>query len=107
MKKLFLFVFAMAFIAVLALAAVVGFWATTPLRSAGAPIQYEVAEGSNLTRISGDLAKAHVIRWPELLRLYGRFDGRAGELKAGLYEFEAGLTPLDVYDKLVKGKVGS
>jgi UPF0755 protein len=42
---------------------------------------------------------------PRLFQLLARITGHGADLKAGRLQFETGVTPLDVIDKLAKGEV--
>lgn len=87
-------------------AIVYNWWTSPPPASQESKaIEYEVMEGTTLGRVADDLAKAGVLRFPLLFRLYGRAAGLSGKMKAGFYAIETGLLPREVMEKLVKGKV--
>lgn len=63
-----------------------------------------VAKGQNLNQIISTLNEQGVVegRWFKWLV---RFEGAANKIQAGEYEFSAGLTPVQILDFLLKGKV--
>lgn len=63
-----------------------------------------VAKGQNLNQIISTLNEQGVVegRWFKWLV---RFEGVANKIQAGEYEFSAGLTPVQILDFLLKGKV--
>ncbi len=73
------------------------------------PIQqtqhYELKPGSNFVRVVNELKQAGMISQSRYLRWYGRFTGKARQIKAGEYEIPVGLTPRQLLDMMVIGKV--
>ena len=63
-----------------------------------------VAKGQNLDQVISTLNEQGVVegRWFKWLV---RFEGAANKIQAGEYEFSAGLTPVQILDFLLKGKV--
>jgi UPF0755 protein len=82
----------------------------TPARSAPAPGTFEVAEGETLASVSrrleadGFLARRGLAGASALVG-WARLRGVDRDIKSGEYEFEAGLTPLQILDRLVAGQV--
>jgi UPF0755 protein len=66
---------------------------------------FEIRPGAPFRQVADDLAERGIIGEPELLRLYARLAGRAGNVQAGEYLIEAGLTPRELLDKFVSGDV--
>jgi len=71
------------------------------------PHETEVAipSGTSVKGIASQLAAQEVIRTPKMFELYVRAKGMADKLRAGLYDFPAGITMLEVIDRLVEGDV--
>jgi peptidoglycan lytic transglycosylase G len=65
----------------------------------------EVPSGSTVRSISGSLATQQVIRMPKLFELWARGRGLSRSLKAGTYEFPAGMTMGEVLGKLARGEI--
>lgn len=63
-----------------------------------------IEQGQNLNQITSTLDKKGVVdgRWFKWLV---RFEGVANKIQAGEYAFSPGLTPIDILNFLVKGKV--
>ena len=76
-----------------------------PLRIGDEPFVYTVPSGATITEVARDLEAARLIDSALRLELQARWSGAASRIKAGEYAFEPGLTPLDVLDRLVVGKV--
>ncbi|MCI0399908.1 MAG: endolytic transglycosylase MltG [Gammaproteobacteria bacterium] len=68
-------------------------------------IRYAIKPGRTLRTIAYELADLDVLKHPAYLVLVGRLQGNAGKIKSGEYEFEMGMTPLEILDMFVKGKV--
>ena len=76
-----------------------------PLRIGSEPFVYTVPRGASIARVARDLEAERLIDSGLRLELHARWSGVASRIKAGEYAFEPGLTPLDVLDQLVAGKV--
>ncbi len=66
---------------------------------------YEIKPGANFVRVVNELKLAGLIRQSRYLRWYGRLTGKARQIKAGEYEIPVGLTPRQLLDMMVIGKV--
>lgn len=66
---------------------------------------YEVAPGSNFTRLVKDLAQQGVIRKPTYLLWYGKLHGNVDNIGVGEYRLTPQATPLDLVRKLEQGDV--
>ncbi|MCG2633757.1 MAG: endolytic transglycosylase MltG [Gammaproteobacteria bacterium] len=65
----------------------------------------ELSSGTTLRRVAMDLAARGVVSQPDLLVLLGRYRGDAVRLKQGEYQLDAGITPPQLLDQLVAGRV--
>lgn len=79
-------------------------WLQRPLDLTQSPLQVEIAPGSS-ARSTAQALQAAGVQTPSLL-LYAwfRLSGQSRAIKAGLYELDAGITPMRLLDKLVKGE---
>lgn len=68
---------------------------------------YELRPGSTVSTLANDLHKMGYLDKPLYLRLLARWDGSAKKIKAGEYQFSAGMNPRDVLNLLTSGKVMS
>ena len=66
---------------------------------------YELKPGSNFVRVINELKETGMITQSRYLRWYGRLTGKARRIKAGEYEITVGLTPRQMLDMMVIGKV--
>jgi UPF0755 protein len=79
------------------------YYALTTLPLASAPAQFTIASGSSLRSAARHMAGAGILRRPELFELLGRLMGEAGNLKAGVYELERPVTPVELLRKITEG----
>lgn len=101
LTKLFL-----AFLLLLALAAGGMFWwANQPLKLWTSPLDFHVANGSTLRSAIAQMRLAGLRVDPTLLTLLARFNRADTGIKAGSYAVSEGVTPMQLLDKLLKGKV--
>jgi UPF0755 protein len=78
---------------------------TTPFSSTEGPVMIEVQKGWNSGTILERLRKEGVLRDDFVPLAYLKILRRGDSLKAGVYEFDGPLSPIDVIDKLVAGDV--
>ena len=65
----------------------------------------DVAPGTPLSSLARQLNQNGILERPRVFSLYARVKGDATRIKAGEYQLEAGLTPLDLMEKLIAGDV--
>ena len=100
----------LAGLALLAVAALLGSFATWRTLTAPLPVPaeealFEVTAGTPLARLALDLRERGLLPHPRLLTWYARLNGDATRIKAGEYRLTAGTTSLGLLDMLVKGDV--
>ncbi|TNF37261.1 MAG: endolytic transglycosylase MltG, partial [Gammaproteobacteria bacterium] len=66
---------------------------------------YEMKPGASLKRMSQDLATLDVIKRPVYLTWWARINGQAKQIKVGEYQITRGMTPLNLLEAMVQGKV--
>lgn len=96
------------FAILLAIGAIWFFWRAvrTPYKGyEGAKTRVEVRRGQNTSAILANLQKEGVLRDQWIPLVYMKLLRSRDSLKAGVYEFEKPLSPVDVLDKLVRGDV--
>ncbi len=77
----------------------------TPLNLEGKGMTYEIRPGMGLKDVGQELDKRGVIKhWAYLVGL-GQWQGKAHQIKAGEYQFAAGITPQQLLDQIVAGQV--
>ncbi len=102
------FLIKLLFLAVLSLAAAAGglwWWAGQPLELRNAPVDFHIASGSGLRAAINQMRDAGVAVQPSLMLLLARAYGAETGIKAGSYSVGDGVTPRQLLDKLIRGKV--
>ncbi|WP_423193388.1 endolytic transglycosylase MltG [Cupriavidus sp. H18C2] len=92
---------------VFAVAAAGGFawWAHQPLTLSASPVEVIVKPNSGVASVGRQIQRGGVPMDPRLFQLLARVTRHGADLKAGGYQFETGVTPLDVIEKLARGEV--
>jgi UPF0755 protein len=80
-------------------------WAGQPLALRTQPVDFHIANGSGLRAAITQIRAAGVAVEPSLLLLLARVSGAETGIKAGSYSVGEGVTPRQLLDKLVRGKV--
>jgi UPF0755 protein len=78
---------------------------TGPVEELANPLVFEVQEGASLHRVATDLKDIEILRWPRLFTLWGRLKGKAHRVQAGEYLLEPGMSPANILDQFVEGRV--
>jgi len=65
----------------------------------------DVTAGSGFSTITARLQRQGLITQPNIWKIYARLTGKATRVQAGEYQFEPGLSPVAMLDKLVRGDV--
>jgi UPF0755 protein len=95
----------LVFLAGIAFVGWTAWFATSPLRLASSPIEFSIESGMTLKIASQQMSRAGLGFAPWEFTTLGRLLGRAADIKAGSYEVEQGVTPLELLDKLTRGDV--
>ena len=64
-----------------------------------------IQSGTPAKKIAIKLHEAGVLRSPLYFRLYTRLTGKGGAIKAGPYQFNDGMSPAEILNKLVAGDI--
>lgn len=104
MKRWFSRLILIIFFAIAALAGYLFLFVQSPLEIASFPKQITITQGSSIRTINEQLYQEGIIpdKWRFLV--LAKFSGDAGKLKAGVYQIDEPLTPLQLLDKLAKGE---
>ncbi len=68
-------------------------------------VAFEIRSGAAFRQVADDLGDRGIISDPVFFRAYARIAGEAGNIQAGEYVLDAGLTPRTLLDKFVSGEV--
>lgn len=80
-------------------------WANQPLSLRTSPLDFRVVSGSSLRAAITQIQGAGVEVEPTLLALLAKAKRAETSIKAGSYAINQGITPLQLLDKLLQGKV--
>ena len=96
--------FSSIFLAAL-LAVAIGFYATHPLLLPTLPFEFSIKQGSSLKAAAHQLQQDGALPDDRMFVLLARMLGKSSQIKAGNYELETAVTPLDLVEMLTKGNV--
>jgi len=94
---------ALIVVALLAVAIWAVFFASASDKTAGSPVQVEVAKGASTGEIARTLAQSGVIGNANSFRLTARLSGADGRLKVGVYDLKTGMSNREALDALQAG----
>lgn len=80
-------------------------WANAPLHFVSAQLDATLKSRSSLRGVSLQLAQAGIPVAPPLFVVLTRVLGLSSQLKAGNYEFDSGITPYEILQKIARGDV--
>jgi UPF0755 protein len=98
LKKIFVFIFLL----LIAICAGFGYWTTQPISDS--PHEFVIKPGSSLRISAQQISNAGVPIQPVLFELLARLTSQGNKLKAGTFEADAGITPLALLNKIVRGE---
>lgn len=103
--RLLKLLFPIALLAGFLLVAAVAIFAIRPLELKTTPLDFNIPAGIGLRAASRIMAESGIGFAPWQFSLLGRLLGRDSNIKAGSYEVNTGVTPLQLLDKLTLGDV--
>jgi len=77
----------------------------SPLPIPAEGYRHIIPPGTSVTRLAADLQQAGIMPHPFYLRWMARWQGQAGQIKAGEYQFGPGITPGQLLEQVVSGAV--
>lgn len=86
-----------------AAAAWLAYYAHNELELGPVPLQISIKSGSSLRSAAQQMAKAGALSDPLRFEILARLLGESGNLKAGIYELDAPVTPLELLRKITEG----
>jgi len=81
------------------------FFADTPLYTTDKTYIYDLAPGVSAKTLAKDLAVMGVLKRPRLFVMLARYEKSARRLQSGEYKITPGLTPKQLLQQMVAGKV--
>lgn len=88
-----------------ALSGWMAWFAFRPLALPSSPVQLTVTPGTSLKGLTAQLKKVGMLDEGLRFQILGRMMGYAGRVQSGTYSFDQPLTPMQLYDKLMRGEV--
>lgn len=79
-----------------------GYWITQPISDSSH--EFVIKPGSSLRSSAQQMSNAGVPMHPILFELLARLTSQGSKLKAGTFEADAGITPLGLLNKIVRGE---
>lgn len=107
MKKLFIILCLCVFLLSLLVSGVFAYYKyelDRPVLSLDEPKIIEIVPGQSFNTVTKILMTQGVLDTPWIMKIYGRFSGLGGQLKAGEYQLEGELTIPELVDVFVSGK---
>lgn len=95
----------LAVVAALASVAYAAWYLVTPITARAWPAEFRVERGSGLRSATRQIDEAGVALGRVQFETLGRVLGRTQDIKAGSYQLDAPVTPLELLDKLTRGEV--
>jgi len=89
----------------IAVAGWMAYFVTTPLKLPQTPYEFTLKHGSSLRSVARQLVEAKILSEPWSFTALVRFQGKAGEVKAGNYYLEKNPTPLRLFRMITRGDV--
>ena len=86
-------------------AAAIGYYATRPLTLPTQPLEFSLMQGSSLTSAARQMQRAGILTNDWMFVWLARVLGKSTEIKAGTYNLEFPVTPLQLLNILSKGQV--
>ncbi|MDE2117916.1 MAG: endolytic transglycosylase MltG [Betaproteobacteria bacterium] len=87
------------------LAGDMGYYATRPLTLPALPYEFSLKQGTSLKGAAHQLQQEGALPNERMFVLLARLLGKSAQIKAGNYELETAVTPLELLDILTKGQV--
>ena len=80
-------------------------WANQPLQLRSSPLDFRVTAGSSLRSAITQMRESGINVDPSLLAMLARLNRADTSIKAGSYAVKTGVTPMQLLNKLLSGKV--
>lgn len=98
-------VFALAIFAAAAAVTWARAWLAAPISGLDDAMMFEIPRGAAVSEVALLLAERGVLAHPRIFTLYARLTGRAEGIKAGEYELLPGISPAEMLDLFIAGRV--
>ncbi len=82
------------------------YYAYSPLTPATLPLDFSLNQGSSLTTVARQFEQAGLLDNPRLFVVFARLLGRAGKIKAGVYQLDHAVSRMELLDMITQGNAG-
>ncbi len=90
----------------LVLAGGAAWYAYSPLTPATLPMDFSLNQGSSLTAVARQFEQEGLLDHPTLFVGFARLLGRAGHIKAGVYQLDHAVSRMELLDMITQGNAG-
>lgn len=80
-------------------------YAFSPLKPVKLPVEFALNQGSSLSTVARQFEQAGLLDHPRLFVIFARLLGRAGQIKAGVYQLDRPLSAMELLDMITRGNV--
>ena len=81
------------------------YYAYSPLTPEQLPLEFTLNQGSSLTTVARQLEQAGLLESPRLFVMFARLLGRAGQIKAGVYQLDHTISRMELLAMITRGNV--
>jgi UPF0755 protein len=81
------------------------FYVYKPVAPPKLPFEFSLNQGSSLTAVARQFEQAGLIESPRLFVIFARLMGRAGQIKAGIYQLDHAVSKMDLLEMITLGNV--
>jgi len=67
------------------------------------PFEFSVDQGNTLTQVATQFEQGGLLDYPGLFVLFARLQGRAGKIKAGIYQLDGAISKMALLDMITQG----
>jgi UPF0755 protein len=100
MNKLLIFI-----VFILSLCGGAIYYAYSPLTPAKLPVEFTLNQGSSLTTVVRQFKQDGVLEFPRLFVALARMLGKAGQIKAGVYQLDHVVSAMELLEMITQGNV--
>ncbi|MDX8378477.1 MAG: endolytic transglycosylase MltG [Gallionella sp.] len=83
----------------------IGWYAYRPLTPPTLPLEFSLNKGSSLTTVTRQFQRLGLLENPRLFVIFARVLGRAGQIKAGIYQLDHAVSMMSLLEIITEGKV--
>ena len=83
----------------------IGYYAVNPISLPSLPFEFSINQGSSLKAAARQMQQVGILTNEWMFVTLARLIGKTTQIKAGNYELEAALTPLELLDVMTRGQV--